>query len=495
MNARDGRTGSKRDRRGGRRFLVPEAVVVALIAPVVLVPVFAAASQAAAAPQTPTGLARVSGSASYGKKVVPRTVNPRQRPTSGSARHITHAPGQPPPWMHPGVATTGRPPVVPDAPAHSKGKAGAASGATTSTTAAGATATAASPTTVTSTAPTVSNAAQATGNDNSVVVYAKGGNRLGSFPSTNLFQPPNQNVGVSDPRVLFDPSAGSSGRYYMTLMVFQNPANGTWTDMGISIAISQTDNPLGSWWVYDYIRDIGGNELDQEKLGFSGDKVTFAVNQYNCKCGNANQTGPENVVVLQKSDLITGASTTPVVATSGFQFDSMPTTPVNTSDDTQYVVWNNKQSTNNTMGIVRITGTPNAGNVTFGTAQTPSIANQTAAVNPVQPGSCFDSNNNPIACTIDSSGLATKGNFESAMVQGNQLWATGVDGCTPQNDNTGRDCTRLVEVDISNGGDNVIYDSDVGTQGTYRYNPSVMKDNAGHMFFGFTISSSTHYAT
>jgi hypothetical protein len=432
--------------------------------------------------------------------------------------------------------------VVPDAPARGKGKAGTASGATTSTAAVGATATAASPTSVTSTAPSVSNAAQATGNgnfenmvaftgavkatfnttgvdvsdcnceppdtqvaagnnqvveavNNNVYVFDTDGKLLGSFASTNLFQPPNQTVGVTDPRILFDPSAGSSGRYYMTLMVFQNPANGTWTDMGISIAISQTDNPLGSWSVYDYIRDIGGNELDQEKLGFSSDKVTFAVNQYNCKCGNANQGGPENVVVLQKSDLITGASTTPVVATSGFQFDSIPTTPVNTSDDTQYVVWNNKQSTDNTMGIVRITGTPNAGNVTFGTAQTPSIANQTAAVNPVQPGSCTDSNNNPIACTIDSSGLATKGNFESAMIQGNQLWATGVDGCIPQNDNTKRDCTRLVEVDVSNGGDNVIYDSDVGTQGTYRYNPSVMKDNAGHMFFGFTISSSTQYAT
>ena len=56
--------------------------------------------------------------------------------------------------------------MVPDAPARSKGKAGTASGATTSTTAAGATATAASPTTVTSTAPTVSNAAQAAGNGN-----------------------------------------------------------------------------------------------------------------------------------------------------------------------------------------------------------------------------------------------------------------------------------------------------------------------------------------
>ena len=73
-------------------------------------PVFAVASQAAAAPQTPAGLAQASGSASYGKKMVPRTVNPRQRPTSGSARHITHAPGQPSPRMRPGVATRGRPP-------------------------------------------------------------------------------------------------------------------------------------------------------------------------------------------------------------------------------------------------------------------------------------------------------------------------------------------------------------------------------------------------
>lgn len=267
--------------------------------------------------------------------------------------------------------------------------------------------------------------------------------------------------------------------------------------MGISIAISNTDDALGSWSVYDYILDHSGNELDQEKLGFSGDKVTFAVNEYNCKCGSGSLYKQKNVVVLQKSDLLSAVATTPVVDTTTFQFDSMPTTPVNasTSDNTQYVVWNNKRSSGNTMDVVRITGTPNGGNVNFTNVQSPSIGNMTTQPNPQQPGSCFDTNSNPTPCLVDSSGLATKGNFEAAMVQGNDLSAAATDGCTPQNDNTTRDCTRLVEVDLSGGNSNVVYDTDVGTQGTYRYNPSVMKDNAGHMFFGFTISSTSLYPT
>src|SRR6266545_4122103 len=205
--------------------------------------------------------------------------------------------------------------------------------------------------------------------NNDFLVYSKGGTLITSYPATNVFQPPSQTVSVTDPKILFNPNAGSNGLYYAPMMVCQNG-------------------------------------------GCGGDKITIAVNEYGCKCGSGSQYKQENVMVLQRSDIDAAAGTTYIVASFAWnttgerEFDWMPTTPLNssTSNNTQYVVWNQEASSSNHMGLMRITGTPN-------------------------------------------------------------------------------------------GGDSVLYDTDIGTTGTYRYKPSVVKDGAGHVFFGFTISSSTQYPT
>ena len=320
--------------------------------------------------------------------------------------------------------------------------------------------------------------------NNNLFVYNRSGTLLTSYPLTTIFQPPNTTVGLTDPKILFDPT---TNRFYATEMVCQNAGCGAnnFTHMGISLAVSS--DPASGWGVYDYLND-GQNLQDQEKLGFSGDKITFAVNEYNCKCGSGSMYKQENVVVVQKSDAVAGGSITPAIYndTSGstFAFDSMPTTPVNasTSDNTQYVVWDSQASSNNGMKLIRITGTPNANNVSFtGNVTSIGISNQTAPPTPVAKGGNL---------------AGDKQNFQSAMVQGNDLWAVATDGCTPQYPNPDtavRDCTRLVEVNLSNN--SISTDTDIGTDGTYRINPSVNKDGAGHLFFGFTISDANTYAT
>lgn len=332
--------------------------------------------------------------------------------------------------------------------------------------------------------------------NNNIFVYSRGGTELASFPATDLFQPSGQTVSLTDPKILFDPTAGPNGMYYLMYMVCQNGGCGgtSWSHMGVSLAV--TSNPRGSWNVYDYLND-GTNLQDQEKLGFSSDKITYAVNEYSCWVGPCPGGGQsvflqENAVVLQKSDVVAGDTVNYVVksenTTNGFRFDSMPTTPLNTSttDPTQYVVWNLQASSNNQMAIIRITGTPDANNVDFSNITKVSIADMSCASSS---GPC----NAPAGVQKGGTVAADKTNFQSAVVQGGQLWAIGSDGCTPENDNTLRACTRIVEVNLVNN--SVVEDVDVGTQGTYRYNPSVVKDNAGHVYFGFTISSSTEYPT
>jgi hypothetical protein len=321
--------------------------------------------------------------------------------------------------------------------------------------------------------------------NNNILVYSKGGKLLANFPVTNVFQPPKQEVGVTDPKIVFDPTTGD---YYMTEMVCEKEGCGgsTYPGMGISLAI--TSEPLGSWTVYDYLNK-GENLQDQEKLGFSGDKITFAVNEYGCKCGAGSKFKQENVVVVQKSDAVAGNTIFPsefsANSFSSYIFDSMPTTPVNasTSDNTQYVVWDKQASSGNELALIRITGTPNEKNVNFtGSVTKIGLANQSGPPAPVEPG----------GKTV----AGDKQNFQSAMVQGNDLWAVATDGCTPnypKPDTETRDCTRLVEVNLAKN--SVTTDTDLGTDGTYRYNPSVMKDGSGHLYFGFTLSSASQFPT
>ena len=320
--------------------------------------------------------------------------------------------------------------------------------------------------------------------NNNLFVFSKGGKQLATYPLANIFQPPKQTVGVTDPKIIFDPTTGD---YYLTEMVCEQEGCGgsTWTHMGISLAISS--DPQSGWTVYDYLNN--GEELqDQEKLGMSADKITFAVNQYGCKCGAGSKFKQENIVVIQKSDAVAGKTITPVLYSantySSYIFDSMPTTPINasTSDTTQYVVWAKQATSGNEMALIRITGTPDESNVAFTSSVTKiGLANQSAPPEPVQPGGTF---------------AGDKQNFQSAVVQGNDLWAVATDGCTPNYpsaDTEARDCTRLVEVNLAKN--EVTTDTDLGTDGTYRTHPAVAKDSAGHVYFGFTISSATQYPT
>ena len=438
--------------------------------------------------------------------VTPRVVHPSggvSQPSVGGPQDLD---AKPPPSMRGGTPTTGLPPVIGDSLRNdditTTAGVNTTAGLVTPFTATGSFGTLNSFTGVTFANTCTLNGSSCNGSEppdtqmaagtteivesvnNNVFVYDRSGTLLNSYAMTAIFQPPGQTVGVTDPKIVFDPT---TNRFYATEMVCQNAGCGasTWTHMGISFA--ESSDPATGWSVYDYLND-GQDLQDQEKLGFSGDKITFAVNEYGCKCGAGTKFKQENVIVIQKSDAVVAATITPVVfndsSGSTYRFDSMPTTPINasTSDNTQYVVWDGNQTSNNSMQLVRITGTPDAHNVDFTSNSTSiGIANQTKPPTPVEEGGNL---------------AGDKQNFQSATVQGNDLWAVATDGCTPQfpnPDTTTRNCTRLVEVDL--GSNSVVTDTDVGTDGTDRINPSVSKDSAGHVFFGFTIASATTFAT
>jgi hypothetical protein len=132
--------------------------------------------------------------------------------------------------------------------------------------------------------------------------FDRGGTQLGSF-SLVCLNDCAANANASNPKVLFDPN---SGRYFATLMMCFDGACGgaNWTKIGVYLAVSTSDDPLGGWTIYPNLFNFDkGNFQDQPKLGFSSDKVTVSANVYRghstCACDFLH----EDLVVLQKSDL------------------------------------------------------------------------------------------------------------------------------------------------------------------------------------------------
>ena len=303
-------------------------------------------------------------------------------------------------------------------------------------------------------------------------VFDRGGNQLGSFDLVP-FMGGGTADGGSDPQVVYD---SGSGRWMLSLMVCQNAScGGSWTTMGVNLAVSSSSDPFGNWLLYENIYsgtpfNDQGNLQDQPKLGFSDDKVTLSDNVYNGHCGAGSCFKQEDVTTYQKSDLTAGVAAHYIGFTSGYAFDSIPARPTPSAsggDSTQYLVWQGFGS----LGVNQITGTPNGGDVNNSNQQSPGIGGMTAVV--------------------DAAGIpagAESDNFiGSATWAGNHLWASSTDGCNISG--TIYDCTRLDEVDTSNAGSlRVLLDQNIGDAGTYELYPSVTQDCLGEVVFGITYS-------
>ena len=106
-----------------------------------------------------------------------------------------------------------------------------------------------------------------------------------------------------DPIVLYDHLAD---RWIMTQ--FALPRNGPYSEC---IAISQTGDPLGAWYRYQFV--ISENKLnDYPKFGVSPDGYYMAVNQFVCQ-GPFCSWGGQGVVVFDRVKMLAGDPTAQMV--------------------------------------------------------------------------------------------------------------------------------------------------------------------------------------
>src|ERR1041385_8515714 len=137
-------------------------------------------------------------------------------------------------------------------------------------------------------------------------IYTKNGTLIKEFGLDQFFNPSvngfsKSGDSLSDPSLLFD---SQSGRWYASIS--------DTTTQSIPVAISKTDNPTGSWRVYDFpFKSQSNNCSDQPFIGVSNDKFVVAVNNWANNCDWYSDNRPPEFrgvqfTVADKADLLGG---------------------------------------------------------------------------------------------------------------------------------------------------------------------------------------------
>ena len=305
-------------------------------------------------------------------------------------------------------------------------------------------------------------------------VFSKGGAVLQTNDLTPFFFAAADQT-ATDGKVVFD---AANGRYYMADLLV-NRTGTTVTGSQVKLGVSQSSDPTGSWCVYSFgfFTKTDGTVLDQPKLGFSDDKIMITDNE--------NGGTPEDLDILQKSDVLAGCGGVGGTAFTNNAFNLMPVISLSSTAD-MFAIYNFQSCFiicfAQNAGILDITGTPAGGNV--------SIAETDKGINflNIPPQGVQPPFSGGGTAPIDTS----DNRYQTAVFQFGQIWAAADDACNPGDGNHA--CMRFDEFDATNGF-NVLTDIEIQNQGQDLYYPALSLDSSGNLFFVYTVSSSTMFAT
>lgn len=293
---------------------------------------------------------------------------------------------------------------------------------------------------------------------------------------------------VSDPKVLYD---SESGHFFASIFFFDKcdprpPPTGsgctTYYNSEVYLAISQTTDPAGDWWVYQVQNNTSHILYDQPKIGVSSDKVLMSWNGYNLDATTNDESFAGTYeVVLQKNQLVSGATTSLVAfGPDNSRFNVMPVQSLSPTT-TMYAVYHKDDTS---ISVLAYTGTPVGGNVAVTTTDigVGEFKNPPAAEQPGMP---------------DSSWLLDAGDsrLQTAIWSNNSLWTAATTACVPgEGDTNNRACIRFIQVTTS-GGINLAQNTNLHLVNGYLFYPALTLDSAGNLWAGFTSSASTLYAS
>jgi hypothetical protein len=303
-------------------------------------------------------------------------------------------------------------------------------------------------------------------------VWDKNGASLATSPLSAFYA--SGSDFVFDPKIVFDKL---SGHWFAALANAKdlNVATGedhcsTTSTCSILIAVSSTNNPLGSWSIYEF--PFPGYFPDQPIIATSDDKLAISVNDFNnAECFN----GCAQVYVADKSAMITGStvfyqatSPDPTVFSIHPAQSLSPTACIN-------MISTIDPLSSSQLRLDNACGNPSTGTVLFNHLSDITMSPAQVPPNARQIGGTIETNDARIQTAVYYAGKIWSGFNDACSVDGMPLQA----------------CTRLVKIDVPTTSLDV--DTYIAAQDIDTYFPAVTMNNAGQLLMILGVSGPSSY--
>jgi len=300
-------------------------------------------------------------------------------------------------------------------------------------------------------------------------IYTRAGAPVQTFTLTSFFGVP-AGYKDTDPKVFYD---ALSSRWFASYVSFIDPPGGN-NDVGrLHVAISQTSDPTGVWNVYF----LTYPQLfpDYPGMGLTNDKFTVSTNIFDI---DQPFYFGEETLVFEKADVLAGVPG-PSVGLVAFprrvdRFTVRPAQSLSSTND-QYLTVRNAATT---LTVIRITGTPDAGNVAEASATNLPMLSQNAPPASVALGGNIDSGDSRL---------------QDAMWRNGRLWTSASAACVPAGDSTTRSCAHLIEVNTSTT-PTIAQDIMFGAPGEYFSWPALRTDASSDLYVSLTHTNAAIFA-
>lgn len=277
------------------------------------------------------------------------------------------------------------------------------------------------------------------------------------------------NSGVFDPNVVYDESAD---RYVMAI----DASNSGHTTSNYCVAVSQTNNPTGSWWLYKFNTLVSSRWMDYPHLGVGRTALYMGGNMFSA----AGSFGEARVWAFNKSQMYSGAAASSVTRSAGTtEFTPQPLHLHGQAQGTwptsgpHYFFTASNNFTGSNYSVF-------SWNDPFGVNTWALVKNNAI------------SNSMPVNVVQSGTGGAISANDYRPLdfeYRNGYAWTTMTTACTAGG--TTVDCPRFVQIQLSTG--NVIQTGVYGSASTYRTFPDLAVNKCGDMGIGYTKSSSSMF--
>jgi len=274
-----------------------------------------------------------------------------------------------------------------------------------------------------------------------------------------------------DPHVVYDPNAS---KWYVVMLA--NLSNG---HSGMFLAVSQTNDPTGSWWEYSVdVQGTGSLWMDYPAIGFNDNWIVVTGNMFT----SSNSFSKTEILVFNKSSVTSGSSGTVTSFTDNSIFSLEPAATYDAGITTEYMLteWNNNSGGNCYVKIFTITGSQSSPVYSAGnTVGTNHPYSQTEKDAPQQ----------GITTKIKTNDTRMRSvSYRNGLLYGAQT--VFLPSSSPN-----RASSQVWQINPSNSTLSAFYLIDDNTAATFYAFPSVSVNGNGDMCVGYSLFSSSFYAS